>query len=228
MNVIFSISNQLARSTKLELSRLTDSSGQNPGVQPITTHSTQVAWQFQLFKNRNSDVVIAIESYSRYILLLPFYYSPSWDEVKVAFFEQWLVHMQGWMKMGGFIRNSNHQGKLENQFQTQPEPKLYRNLDMSIGGHITDTQFWIRDYMDQMGTQSFEQHMAQELSNHINSLPKRVKDAKGKKRKFEPLERFLDDSLYRFAKGLCDQPVPGRALGDFPNPHKRAPKLMIV
>ena len=79
-----------------------------------------------------------------------------------------------------------------------------------------------------MGGQSLDKHMAQELSNHINSQPKRVKDANGKKRKFDPLERFLDDSLYRFAQGLCNQPIPGCAVGDFPNPHKRAPKLMVV
>lgn len=228
MSVLLSISNQLAKSTKLELSRLTDSNDQNPGVQPITTHSTQVAWQLQLLKIGNSNLVIAIESYSRYLLLLPFYSSPTWDEVKNAFYEKWLANMRSWMKMGGFIRNDNQQTQLEKKFQTQPEPQLYRNLDMSIGGHITDTQFWVRDYMDQMGEQRFEQYMAQELGSHINTQPKRVKDISGKKRKFDPLERFLDDSLYRFAQGLCDQPIPGCAMGDFPNPHKRAPKLMIV
>ena len=85
--------------------------------------------------------------------------------------------MQSWMTMGGFIRNSSHQAKLENQFQFQPEPKFYRNLDMSIGGHITVTQFWIRDYMDQRGGQSLEQHMSQKLNNQINSQAKRVEEA---------------------------------------------------
>jgi hypothetical protein len=228
VNTIFSISNQLAKSTKLELSRLTDASGQNPGVQPINTHSKQIAWQFQLFKSGNSTVVIVIESYSRYILLLPFYYSPTWEEVKGAFYEQWFGDMQSWLKMGGFVRSTQQQTQLEQQFQAQSESQIYRNLDRSIGGHMTDTQFWIRDYMEQMTVQSFDQQMAKELSVHINNQSKRVKDVNGKKSKFSPLERFLDDSLYRYAQGLCDQFIPGCAEGNFPNPHKRAPKLTVV
>ena len=123
MNIVFSISNQLAKSTKLELSRLTDVNGQRPGVQPIFTHSRQVAWQFQSFRNSNSHVIIAIESYSRYVLMLPFYCSPSWDEVTAAFYERWLIHMQQWMKMGGFIRNSEQAERLKIQFQALSEPQ---------------------------------------------------------------------------------------------------------
>ena len=228
MSIIFSISNKLAKSAELELSRLTDARGQSPGVQSVITHSRQIAWQFQSFKSGNSTVIITIESYSRYVLLLPFYYYPTWDEVKAAFYEQWFVHMQDWMNMGGFVRTSQQQAQLENQFQAQSEPQLYRNLDLSINGHIIDTQFWIHDYMDQMAVQSFDQQMGKELSVHINNQPKRVKDMNGKRSEFSPLERFLDDSLYRYAQGLCDQFIPGCAEGNFPNPHKRVTKLTVV
>ena len=252
MSLTFSISNFLAKSTHLELARLTDNNGQRPGVQPVITNSVQVGWQFQLYETQGSYVVIAIESYSRYVILLPFYFRPSWPDVQSAFFEQWLSDMQRWFSMGGFVRNStsaefvtgefqklilpysssqSHSAPLEQPPEGLIEPSLlgcYRNLDMSINGHIIDTQFWIRDYMLQNGYHSFEATMAQELCDHINNHPKRVKSAEGKKRKFMPIERFIDDSLYRFAQGLCDLSISGCAMGDFPNPHKRMPSLKVV
>ena len=244
MSLIFSVSNLLAKSTKLELARLTDCNGQNPGVQPVVTNSVQVGWQFQLYKAQSGYVVIAIESYSRYVILLPFYFKPSWAEVQTSFFEQWLSEVQRWFSMGGFVRNPTSVEYVATQFQNliwphleadsleqvleQPSPLRYRNLDMSINGHIIDTQFWIRDYLIQNNYRYFEADMAQELSEHINNQSKKVKGADGKKRKFMPFERFIDDSLYRFAQGLCDQAIPGCAMGDFPNPHKRTPILKVV
>lgn len=228
MNTLFSISNKLAKSTKLDLERLRDEDGQNPGVQPVVTHSRQVAWQFQLFKIGESTVIIAIESYSRYVILLPFYFSPTWDELEAAFYERWFADIDSWMSMGRFVRSDQQRAQLRKQFTEQGEPQRHRNLDQSINGHIIDTQFWIRDYMDQKRTQEFDQQMAHELCAYINDQPKRVKDAKGKRCKFSPLERFLDDSLYRYAYGICDQPIPGCAMGDFPNPHRRVPNLRVV
>lgn len=244
MSLIFSISNLLAKSTDLELTRLTDSNGQRPGVQPVVTSSVQIGWQFQLYKTQGGYVVIAIESYSRYVILLSFDFMPSWAEAQAAFFEQWLAGIQRWFSMGGFVRNSISAKFVADEFQKlilpysvlnsapdsleQPLLGCYRNLDMSTNGHIIDTQLWIREHMIQNGYHSFESAMAQELCEHINNQPKRVKDAEGKKRKFMPSERFIDDSLYRFAQGLCDLTIAGSAMGDFPNPHKRAPKLKVV
>jgi len=45
---------------------------------------------------------------------------------------------------------------------------------------------------------------------------------------FCPVERFLADSLYRFAEGLCDLQIPGCKSGCFPNPYRMEAKLSLV
>lgn len=62
----------------------------------------------------------------------------------------------------------------------------------------------------------------------LNQETKRVNKQRRKSAEFVPLERFLYDNLYRYAKGLCDGSIPGTKEGDFPNPHKQGSDLRLV
>lgn len=229
MKLVFSISNQLVKLTKLDIPRLTDEQGENPGVQSIVTHSTQISWQFQIFNVDHQWVVMVIEAYSRYTLILPYVFKPDWPQIEADFNAQWLEEMLKLMDTGGFVRTDP---QIEHVIawleQSSSTPVYYRNLDRSIGGHLADNQQWLWSYLDEVKPKYFSPRHASELCEHLNQLPRRVNKQRGQKHTFIPVDRFLDDSLYRFAQGLCDQPIPGNKIGDFPNPHRKNVALSIV
>ena len=90
MKLKFSISNQLTKLCKLDLPRLTDVNGENPGVQPVVTNSVQCGWQFHVVRDELCWLVFAMESYSRYIIVMPYVLKPDWNEITRDFDALWL------------------------------------------------------------------------------------------------------------------------------------------
>ncbi len=242
MSLIFSLSNRITKLTGLQLPRLSDTEGQNPGVQPIVTHSTQISWQFQAQQlegeqprasrytlyNPDAWLIMALEAYSRYTLMKVYPSPPSWPQIEEDFKILWLEHMLLLMNQTGMADSQTNIDKVAAQFLELSDAKCFRNLDRSIGGHISDNQEWLRAYLRDNTPKHFDDEQAWALSQHLNQIPRRIKIDKRRHIKFIPYERFLLDSLHRFAKGLCKQKVPGSREGNFPNPHRAEPKLEVI
>jgi hypothetical protein len=237
MKLILSLSNLVSKTVKAQLPRLYDEQGNNPGVQKISSHSTQVSWQFQIVHlsgrqwepcDDGTWLLMAVESYSRFTILNRYYLEPSLEEIEKDFMASWIEHLIMLMQMGGFVRNKQNIEQVTSQFQQLKKPEYYRNLDSSIGGHIGDNQQWLRAYIDDTRITEFNNTHVPEFSNYLNQLSRRIGKQRKKADQFLPFERFLDDGLYRFASGLCDQKIPYCRFGDFPNPYRSNVELSLV
>ncbi|WP_096086710.1 hypothetical protein [Agaribacterium haliotis] len=234
--LVYSLSKLLATKLKLELVRPSFAGAQgqqNVGAQSLQTHSTQISWQFQLHERRvgffSDYVVIAIEAYSRFTLLLAYTASlPTWQQIEKDFQLLWMEQLALHLGRTNLVYDQGDMDLILTQYKSLAPPQMVRNLDQSISGHITDSKHWIEDYCQQLNIDRFSEKHAWNLQEHINMNKKRAKKAGGGKESFVPLERFLDDSLYRFAKGLCKSAEQGAKTKDFPNPHRRNVSLTVV
>ena len=202
MKLMFSISNQLVKLCKLDLPRLTDANGENPGVQPLVTNGVQCGWQFHVVRDEFCWLVFAMESYSRYSVVMPYTLKPDWSEILSDFDMLWLEHMLAWFRMGGFVRTDEQIAEVVRQFIAKPTAECHRNLDMSINGHLGDAKLWLEAYKRDVKPRFFDSKHAWRFCKMLNQETKRVNKQRRKGAEFVPFERFLDDNLYRYAKGL--------------------------
>lgn len=234
MSLLLSLSNPVCKLIKQDLPRIYDDKGKNPGVQPIKTHSTQIAWQCQVIDlsdrywrsslDYDGWLIIFVEAHSRYTLMRLYPLKPDWPQIEDDFLQQWLNHMLHWMSISGFVSGQQADSVVKQfeGFLGQNPPELVRNLDMSINGNLADYQQWLRDYLGHERPRYLGDDEIAELCSHLNHLTKTQNKQRCKKKLIYPIDRFLDDALFRFAKGLSDQPVDGCRMGDFPNPYRAA------
>ncbi|ACS83942.1 DUF6933 domain-containing protein [Musicola paradisiaca] len=220
MKLFFSVSNKLAKFLRLDAPRLSGPDGQQPGVQPTVTHSTQISWQLDLIVLDDEWLVVAVEAYSRYTLVIPYVLRPDWHEVEADFKEQWLQHLLSWMHMAGVVDEEWQARQVATGVAALEETVCYRNRDMSIGGHLSDIQLWLRTYLEERRPKRFKQRQVWEFCDYINQLSRRVGGQRRQQGMFLPAERFLTDGLYRFASGLNLASSADGGPANFPNPHR--------
>lgn len=101
----------------------------------------------------------------------------------------------------------------------------YRNTDLSVNGHISDAEQWVRQALHDHGLERLSDNDAFGLGDHINKMRKRAKKDLPGNTSFVPVARMLDDGLYRFANGLTNDLYPNTQPGNFPNPYDLIPGL---
>lgn len=195
---------------------------QNPLVN--LSHSAQLSWQFHALSINHQLVVMAVESYSRYVLLLPFLQAPTWQQIHSSFLESYHAELTRCFEQGGFMR-WHQRSIVQRNFQTLPEPLLINCL-------LSD-EVELLSATVQQGLGNWRGRPAElstklkEQADKLNQKPYRLLDQQRDK-VFFPLERFLGDSLYRFGGGLCDVDIPGCKAGEFPNPYRANADLCVV
>lgn len=228
MQLLLSLSNQLVKLVGADVPRIVDAEGNNPGIQPLVTNSTQQSWQLHVVQLRgprwgkfsNGDwVVMAVESYSRYTLMNVYSLRPDLPQIEDDFYGLWLESVLMVMNLLKLFKQEEQIESFVKRFQEVPQPKYIRNLDLSINGHISDNFLWLEDYLRIENPKKFGCQDIDELCNHLNQLPHHTNKMSKQRDKFIPLERYVDDCLYRFASGLNVLWEPGIKYGDFPNPH---------
>ncbi|WOT05015.1 amino acid adenylation [Shewanella youngdeokensis] len=240
MALFLSLSNPLCKMLAQPFERITDAEGCNPGVQPITTNANRISWQAQVVHLSGNEwqpysdgswLVVFMESYSRYCMVIHYPIKPSWQQLQQDFYNQWKLHSIAWLRANRFIRN-DYDGMqvLDNIEAYVEQTKLYcfRNLDRSISTHISEVKYYLHALFDDHKPAVFNNDEAWELSHYINQQPRKVAGQRGKKHEFIPVERFIDDALFRFGGGLCDQAIPNVKSGDFPCPYPLSPSLEVI
>jgi hypothetical protein len=242
MSLFFSLSKAMTALTASAPPRLAANDAGRPGMQAIVTHSTQISWQWQALKldAENAEpirgtrydtghwLVMAIEAYSRYTLMMVYRQAPAWHQVEDDFNRLWLEQMLTVMNGAGVAQAQTAADHIARELKLLGKGRCVQNLDPSIGGHIRENHKWIWAYLRDNQPEHFATGQALELSQYLNHLPRKIKTPDGSKTEFLPYERFLLDSLYRFASGLCQHTIPSTRNGNFPNPHRAEPKLEIV
>ena len=204
MQLLFSCSNALVKWLKLDFPRIPSPDGKKVGTQTIVTDANTMAWQCHVIQNfyhrggYTEYTVIAVEAHSRYTILMPYEIAPTQDELANELVRQWGNQSLHLMQEHGVLSES-HLPQVAQQFMRMPKDYCwYKNTDMSVNGHVSDAEQWVRDAFEQFGLENLNDDTAFGVGLHINERWKRAKIA-GQKQQFFPIPRFIDDALSRFA-----------------------------
>lgn len=224
MNIQISASNALCKWIKLDLSRFPSVDGKRIGTQTITTNAETLAWQCHVITNNSQShygTVIAVEARSRYVMIFPDLAPLTQAEFEELFLGRLLIEMVNLMLHHGAIEEAVAD-IVASQFVKQTEVFCwFKNTDLSVNGHVSDTESWILQSSDNNDVTAYNDDEAYGLSMHINEMRKRIA-SEGRNKRFIPVERMLDDALFRFAKGLSRDSYPNTPNGHFPNPYPKS------
>ncbi|MBE0438567.1 MAG: amino acid adenylation [Gammaproteobacteria bacterium] len=198
---LFSASNALCKWLKSDLPRLPTSDGKQIGIQPLVTDANTVSWQCHVIFTdswRQHATVIAVEANSRFTLLIPFDDVPTQQKLEQLICEQWANELVELLLRQGEI-NRDQVARIFNHFyQRTQNSEWVRNTDLSVNGHVSDAEQWVKQTLSGRGLDALDDDLAIELAWHINTQEKQAKDSQGNKRRFYPPALFLEDGLARF------------------------------
>jgi len=203
----------------LDLARIPSLDGKRIGIQPIKTDGETMSWQCHVISNvgtRGPYTVIAVEERSRYAIILPFEMVPTKETFQSIFWKEWNEQMIHLMLESEAISEHEASSVVKQMLNTPAEFIWYKNTDLSVNGHVSDTEQWVRQNLNEYGLAQYDQEEAFALGLYINKQKKKKSSLKGK---FFPVSKMLDDALFHFAKGLADCPYPTALDGNFPNPY---------
>lgn len=235
VHIIISASNEFIKWLGLDLERIPSIDSKCIGTQAIISNENTLSWQCQALRSHSRSkvaTVIAVEATSRYCIIFPNLPAMSMAQFEQELTRRWLKEVLAMATDSGAILPENVSG-MKNQFNnTSMTFSWFKNTDLSVNGHVSDTEQWIKHSNDTQRTGQLDEIKAFELGFHINSMKKKVKISKHKQlhERFVPVARLLDDALFRFAQGLSYDEYPNVDAGNFPNPYalyqkKKAEKL---
>jgi len=207
MNTIISTSKALTKWLNIDIPRMPSPDGKRIGTQPLVTDSHTISWQCHVIQNRYKGggfTVIAVEAYSRFTLLLPFDYAPTQEELQAQLLEAWIMELVTIIVELDMLGEEQVGVIFDRFYQVLSSVKWWRNTDLSINGHVADADQWVKQTINDHNVDALSEDDAEGLARHINQFSKSAKDENGKKQRFYPVPRFLEDGLYRFASGLFD------------------------
>lgn len=225
MKVLISASNDFVKWLGLDLPRIPSIDGKRIGTQTITSDETTLSWQCQALREHSRSqvaTVIAVEASSRYCIIFPNLMKMTMAEFEQELKRRWLKEILIMAVESGAVNNSDIE-VMEKQFiDTTMEFSWFKNTDLSVNGHVTDTEQWIRSGSVLHRINYLGETEAFELAFHINKMRKKVKISTKKRlhERFVPVARLLDDALFRFAHGLSADEYPNTEMGNFPSPYE--------
>ncbi|ABD82947.1 hypothetical protein [Saccharophagus degradans] len=219
--ILFSASKAMANWLKLDAPRIPSPDGKRVGTQPLTTNAQQICWQCHVIENRPRSglfTVLAVEAFSRYTLIIPYPGRPRLEDLENEILRRWANELLNLMIVSGEIDEADVDVVIEKFLELDKPIDWVSNTDLSVQGHASDAGKWVTDTLYQDGGAALDDDRAIALGLHINQFKKKSKDANGKIEHFYPMERMLDDALFRFASGLAKDRYEQTRRGDFPNP----------
>lgn len=224
-SIVFSASAVMAKWLKLDAPRIPSPDGKRIGTQPLVTNERQISWQVHVIENHPRSgffTVIAVESYSRYTLLMPFPGRPRLEDLENEILRRWANELLNLMIVSGEVDEVDVDVVIEKFLELDKPMEWVRNTDASVQGHASDAAKWVQDMLREDNLIALDDDSAIGLGLHINQFEKKAKDSDGNKTRFYPMERLLDDALFRFGHGLARQRFAETRRGDFPNPFASA------
>jgi len=201
MNIIISASNALAKWLGLELPRIPSPDGNKVGTQSLQSADDLVSWQCHIISNqyRSRDkTIIAVEAHSRYALLIPCSARLTVEQFEQELLNRWLNELVHHATNSRAVASDDVEVFCDRIEALPKQFQWFRNTDMSVQGHVSDAGQWVTDTLREHNDQSLTLDNALGLGFHINEQSKRAKDSAGKKTRFYPIERLVDDGLDRF------------------------------
>ncbi|MBL4909204.1 MAG: hypothetical protein JKX78_04120 [Alteromonadaceae bacterium] len=225
MKVIISASNDFMKWLGLDLPRISSIDGKRVGTQTITSDESTLSWQCQALREHSRSqvaTVIAVEASSRYCIIFPNLVKMTMAEFEQELKRRWLKEALIMAVESGAVDSTDTHVMKKQFIDTTMAFTWFKNTDLSVNGHVADTEQWIRSGLVLHRINSLGEIEAFELAFDINKMRKKVKISTQKRlhQSFVPVARLLDDALFRFAQGLSADKYPNTDTGNFPSPYE--------
>ena len=193
------------------------------GIQPITSHEQQQSWQCSVMEHPATDeryTVLLVESFSRYCMLLPYETQPSLSDVETDFIARYIEDLTRFAVASGRLRR-NQVNQLFHQFMTHMRDyRWWQNCDQTVHGHLVDYQCSLMRLLVDTGNSYVSAGQAQEMADYFNANDTSAPQGQAASMdSFLPVDRFLQDGLFRYAGGMAEAPFACNEAGDFANPY---------
>lgn len=229
MKIILSTSQAFLRWMGLSLPRMPGTDEKRLGKQPLVSHEDQLSWQCHFvsqYPKQLHGAVILVEAWSRYCLIIPYMIPPTPAQLEQDICRYWSQSLIELMLENMAISNQNSQNMLQQFADTPFEFEWYKNVDLSVNGHVTDVEQWVWQHMRQYGDLLFQPQQAAQLSLTLNNQIRKARQGQKKAQSFFPAQRMLEDGLFRFARQITESPFALPGSNSYPSPYHRQDKTV--
>lgn len=193
------------------------------GIQAITSHEQQQCWQGSVMEHPATDeryTVLLVESFSRYCMLLPYETQPSLGDVETDFIARYIEDLTRFAVASGRLRR-DQVNQLFHQFMANVRDyRWWQNCDQAVHSHLLDYQCSVMRLLVDTGSSFLTVGQAQEMADYFNANDTIAPQGQAASMaSFMPVERFLQDGLYRYAQGMAEEPFAVNEGMDFANPY---------
>lgn len=197
MQVTFHASKPMARFLKkrsgVELTRLPCDDSAQVGRVPLRSSPMHVAWQLHVIqtnRDHGDQVVLAMEAFSRYQIFIPVVWDMGIKEIEAAVMQRWLEELLLLKAANPYIGDDMTGSVLAQLLNRPPQPCWVTNTDLSINGHLADTDHWIASELHQKRRSILREDHACDLAWYLNNQIKAVKHPEAGKLKVMPAEQM--------------------------------------
>jgi|GEM_PF-5131372 len=192
--------------------------------QRLETNSRQVCWLLHRIDADDQCWVLAQECYSHYVLIFPIPSAAGQDEISQRFLGAYREEVLWSLQQGGYTQHLQL-ATAQRNFAKLEQPTLCCAANQQVRQLSEQGSDWLQACLKALEDTPNANTARLQYCRQLNQRAVR-QDTEAQV--FFPIERFLGESLYRFAVGLCDLQIPGCKSGCFPNPYRTEPKLSLV
>lgn len=197
MNLTLHASKAMARfikkRSKVEIERLPCDVPALVGRVPIQSSPVNLAWQLHVIQtNRdyNDQVILAMEAFSRYQILIPVTWDMGLKEVEAILLERWMEELLLLKATNPYLGN-DMTGTVMGELLTKPPTiQWVTNTDLSINGHLADTDQWVASELSRKRSSILRDGDARDLGWYLNNQEKRIKHPEAGKLTIMPVTQF--------------------------------------
>lgn len=184
----------LRRTSDLKLERLVEPDAARPGTQSLHSSPYSLSWQCQYYSTRHqsdSGHVIMVEAWSRYAMILPFPDLPVREELEFVIQLRWAEEMRLWHSISNQRQHTLPIAPSIEHSLPINEFSWVLNTDLSVAGHVSDTEQWARQEIHDHRGRPLSENEAMELGAYINDSPRKATASRRQSDYFIPFERIL-------------------------------------
>lgn len=218
MNIIITASRALRKWMNLDLPYMQQKNGNSIGAQSITTNANQVSWQCHVTESKRDPskpfyTVIAVEPHSKYALLIPYLSAPSKEQLSADLVYRWGNESLHRLVDSGSILKTEA-GDVAEQFKSANRSIYwFMNTDVEAYDRCNNAATQVEQYLEAQNLEYLVEDHAIDLGARINGGMIEDNDES-----FVPINRFVEDGLFRFAKGMSQENYDNTPAGDYPAP----------
>lgn len=209
MKLLFSATNALNKWLKADLPRLPNKEGQRVGVYALASDDHAFCWQVNIIDNAYKSrhkTIIACEANSRFTVFIPADTKLTLDELAARLQMEWQYSLAETLQQLRAIPSSDIAMLLSELSELNMDTHWVKNTDLSISGHISDAALWVSQTLAEQELNELPSDLCTDLSIHLNTQKKHVKD---QKQKFMPIVKMMN-----YCQDILMEPQPLSAKPD--------------